>query len=336
LKKQKLKDLMPKKAPENSLLAALQFVASVQPKRAINAFDVHCRMFGGKLVAMGGPLSAGIAIQEEIEACPNTQKLIDALKKCPEAVNLTMITNNELSVRSGNFQATVPCINQVDIPSIFPNLHPVSITMEFELSLRRVGEVVSERAKTVLQSSVQLRGGSIVGSNGDVILEAWHGLQLPDGPIVPKLFISAINKQRGKSLYSLGIDGDSLTAYFPDGSWIKTALQRDLNFPDLPAYLTLPSNPIPLPLGFFEAIERLAPFSRNGRLYFTDEGICTDNYTKDGAINLCEGLPIGISFTIESLQLLAGLIDKIDFNVSKRLVYFFGPNVRGCVGCERL
>lgn len=327
---------MPKKAPENSLLAALQFVASVQPKRAVNAFDVHCRMFGGKLVAMGGPLSAGIAIQEEIESCPHTQKLIDALKECPEAVNLTMITNNELSVRSGNFQATVPCIDQVDIPAIFPNLHPVQVNMDFQLALKRVGEIVSDKAKMILRSSVQLRARSIVGSNGDVILEAWHGLELPDGPIIPKLFIAAVKKHRRQSIQSLALDVDSLTAYFGDGSWLKSALQRDSSFPDLIGYLSLPSNPIPLPLGFFEAIERLAPFSRNGRLYFTNEGICTDNYTKDGAINLCEGLPIGISFTIESLQLLTGLIDKIDFNVSKRLVYFFGPNIRGCVGCERL
>ena len=327
---------MSKKKIENSLLAALQFVASVQPKRAINACDVHCRMFGGKLVAMGGPLSAGIAIQEEIEACPNTQKLIDALKECPEAVNLTMVTTNELSVKSGNFQATIPCIEQVDIPAIYPTINQIPINQDFELALKRVGEVVSERAKTILQSSVQLRGGSIVGSNGDVILEAWHGLSLPDGPILPKLFISSLYRRKGKSLYSISLDSESLTAYFSDGAWLKTALQRDPNFPDLPTYLGLPSNPIPLPLGFFEAIERLAPFSRNGRLYFTEAGICTDNYLKDGAINLCEGLPTGISFTIESLQLLDGLIDKIDFNVSKRLVYFFGPNVRGCVGCERL
>lgn len=327
---------MAKKPLENSLLAALQFIASVQPKRAVNAFDVHCRIFDNKLVAMGGPLSAGIAIQEEIEACPHTQKLIDALKKCPEAVNLTMITPKELSVRSGNFQATVPCIGQVDIPAIFPNLHSVQVTPEFEAALKKVGEVVSERAKTILQSSVQLRGESVVGSNGDVILEAWHGLSMPDGPILPKLFISALKRRTGKSVYSVAMDVDSLTAHFSDGAWLKTALQRDPNFPDLFAYLKLESNPIPLPLGFFEAVERLAPFSRNGRLYFTENGICTDNYTKDGAINLCDGLPIGISFTIESLQLVAGLIDKIDFNVSKKLVYFFGPNVRGCIGCERI
>jgi hypothetical protein len=249
---------------------------------------------------------------------------------------LTTITNNELSVRSGNFQATVPCIEQIDIPAIFPNLHPVQVNQDFETALKRVGGIVSERAKTVLQSSVQLRGGSIVGSNGDVILEAWHGLDLPGCAIIPKLFISAVKKHRSHALYSLALDVDALTVYFGGGEWLKTALQRDSSFPDLPAYLALPSNPTPLPLGFFEAIERLAPFSRNGRLYFTNEGICTDNYTKDGAINLCEGLPIGISFTIESLQLLSGLIDKIDFNVSKRLVYFFGPNVRGCIGCERI
>lgn len=326
---------MPKK-PINTLLAALQFVGSVQPKRSANPADTHCRFFGSKLVASAGPLSAGIPVTEEIECCPNTLKLIDALKQCPDAINLTMLTPKELSVKSGNFQATIPCIEQHELPAIYPNVQTHNVTLEFEQALKQVGAIVSDRAKTILQSSVQLLDGSIVGSNGDVILEAWHGCPGPIGPILPKLFINAIKKQRGKSLYSLGTAIDSLTAHYDDGSWIKTAVQADPAFPDLRSFLSLNSNPGPMPLGFFEAIERLEAFSQDRRIYLTAEGICTDNYRTDGAINLCADLPIGISFTIESLQLLNGIAEKIDFNVSSRMAYFFGRNVRGCIGVKRI
>ena len=327
---------MPPKKPINTLLLALQFVSSVQPKRSNAVFETHCRLFGNKLVATAGPLSAGVNIQEEIECCPNTQKLIDALKECPEAVNLTMITAKELSVRSGNFQATIPCIDQSEIPAIYPNPQTQAVNAEFQVALKQVGAIVSDRARTVLQSSVQLCEGSIVGSNGDLILEAWHGSPGPVGSILPKLFINSLKRQKGKTLYFVGSALDGLTAHFDDGSWIKTALQSDPAFPNLQSYLSLANNPIPLPLGFFEAIERLSPFSKDGRVYLTANGICTDNYTTDGAINLCEGLPVGISFTIESLQLLTGMIDKIDFNVSDRMVYFFGRNLRGAIGCKRI
>jgi hypothetical protein len=324
------------KKSTNTLLAALQFVASVQPKRSAIAAEMFCRLFANKLVATAGPLSAGINIQEEIECCPNTQKLIEALKQCPDAINLTMLTNNELSVRSGNFQAIIPCIKQHELPAIYPNAQTHPVTVEFEQALKQVGSIVSDKAKTILQSSVQLLDGSIVGSNGEVIFEAWHGCPGPQGPILPKLFITAIKKRKGKSLYFLGVATNSLTAYYDDGSWIKTAIQSDPAFPDLRSFLSLNSNPGPTPLGFFEAIERLEPFSQDRRLYFTSEGICTDNYKTDGAINLCDDLPVGISFNIESIQLLNGIAEKIDFNVSDRMAYFFGRNIRGAIGCKRI
>ena len=327
---------MKTKTPPNSLLLALQFIGSIQPKRSANPADMHCRLFGNKLVGSAGPLSAGIGIKEEIECCPNTQKLIEALKQCPDTVNLTMLLPTELSVKSGNFQAIIPCIRQNELPAIFPNQSTHNMTVEFEQALKQVGAIVSDKAKTILQSSVQLKDGSIVGSNGEIILEAWHGCPGPIGPILPKLFISAMKRRKGKSLYSIGNAPDSLTAYYDDGSWLKTALQSDPAFPDLRSFLGLNSNPIPTPLGFFEAITRLEPFSQDRRLYFTNEGICTDNYKTDGAINLCEGLPVGISFDIDALQQLNGLAEKIDFNVANRMVYFFGRNCRGAISVKRI
>ena len=308
----------------------------MQPKRSAVVSDIHCRLFGNRLVACAGPLSAGIAIQDDIECCPNTQKFIEALKQCPEAVNLTMLSSKELNIRSGNFNAVIPCINQNELPVIYaiPKTH--TVTAEFESALKIVSSIVSDKAKTVLQSSVQLLNGSIVGSNGDVILEAWHGCATPIGAILPKMFVSALRKNKGKSLYHLGSVTGEIAAYYDDDSWIKTRLQADGAFPDLQTFLSLPSNPILMPLGFFEAVERLAPFSKNGKLYFSDNGICTDTYTTDGAINLCDGLPIGISFSIESLRLLENIAETIDFNVSNRMAYFFGKNVRGCVGVERI
>jgi len=324
------------KKPINTLLTALQFVAAVQPKRSNNPADTHCRMFGNKLSASGGPLSASIGIQEEIECCPNTQKLIEAIKQCPEAINLTMLLPDELSVKSGNFQAVIPCIRQKDIPAICPIAKTHEVSPEFEVALKKAGSIVSDKAKTILESSVQLREGSVIASNGEVILEAWHGCLGPVGPILPALFINALRKNRSKAIYQLGYLIDTLTAYYEDGSWIGTALQRDPAFPDLRSFLSLPSNPIPIPLGFFEAIERLKPFSNDGRLYFTNEGLCTDTYKTDGAINLCAGLPVGISFDIDAMRMINGLADKIDFAVTNRLVYFFGHNLRGAIGVKRI
>ena len=328
---------MPKKVEENSLVAALQFIANIQPKRSNVVTETHCRLFGNKLVGCAGPLSAGIPIQEEIECCPNTLKLIEALKQCPEAINLTMLTANELSVRSGNFQATVPCIQSSQFPTIYPNAPMGLVPAEFLVSLKQVGAIVSDKAKTIVQSSVKLMGETIIATNGDVILESWHGSPGPVGPIVPKLFINALGKRRDKAIYRIGGDRDEMTGCYDDGSWVKTLLQKDPAFPDLRSFLDVPINTIPTPLGFFQAVNRLAKFSKDGKLYFTHEGICTDNYLIDGAINVCEGLPIGISFNIASLQMISNA-EQLDFSKAgtQRKVAFFGKNIRGVIGCATL
>lgn len=324
------------KKPENSLLNALQFVSVAQVKRSAIAAETHCRLWGKQLSATTAILSAGIAIQEEIECCPDSAKLIEALKECPEAVNLTLLPTKELSVKSGNFQATIPCIEHYDIPAIFPDPRTLAVEPEFELALHKVASVANEKAKQVAFSSVWLRDGSIAATNGDVIIEAWHGCPSPVGAIVPKLWCNALKKSKGKTLYRLGAGDRSLTAHYEDGSWIKTRLHDDPNFPNITAWLNLPCEPIPVPLGFWAAVERLAPFSNDGRLYFRREGICTDQYQTDGAINLCDGLPVGISFSIQALQLIAPFAEKFAFNVTNSMAYFFGNKIRGAIGQKGL
>jgi hypothetical protein len=323
---------------ENTLLQALQFVSAVQPKRSTVAAFSHCRLFGNHLSATGPILAASIAIQEDIECCPDTQKFIQALKQCPEAVNLTLLPTKELSIKSGNFQATIPCIDQANIPPICADKKQTEVEVYFQQALEKVGAISDERSKLILYSSVIMLAGSVIATNGEVIMECWHGCTTPHGLIVPKLFISFLHRTRGKTLYSIGWSLDSLTAYFPGDAWLKTRLPVDPDLPNLQDFLNLPCTPIPAPFGLWAAVDRLAPFSTDDRIYFRDEGICTDRYKTDGAINLCEGLPTGLSFPISALQLVAPVAEKLAFNVTEKLSYFFGNKVRGALAqrMERL
>lgn len=319
---------------ENTLLSALQFVALAQTRKSEIPSYFHCRMWANKLSGCSAVLSAGIEIQELIECCPDTFKLIDALKECPESISLTFMPTLELLVKSGNFQAAIPCISQTDIPAIYPDLNTIDVPAEFQYALEKVSGVANEKAKQVAFASIYMAEGSVLATNGDVIVEAWHGCSTPIGLIVPKVWVSALRKVKGKSFYRLAASGDSLTAYYGDGSWIKTRLHLDLDFPRLQRFLDLPCNPIPTPLGFWAAIERLSPFATDGRIYFRPEGLCTDQYQRDGAINLCDGLPTNISFNIAALNLIAPFAEKLAFNVTNKMTYFFGKGVRGAIAHE--
>lgn len=320
-----------KRTDENTFLTALLFVSQVQPKRSAITAHTHCRLFGNQLSACGPVLSAAVGIQEEIECCPDTQKTIEALRMCPDAINLTMLPTRELSIKSGNFHATIPCCEQADIPPIASDPKQQAVEMHFQQALEKVGSILNARSKLILYSSAVLLDGSVIGTSGDVILEAWHGCPSPNGLIVPKLFIKTLHRIKGKSVYCLGWSTDTLTAWFPDGSWLRTRLHHDPEFPNLQQFLSLPGNFAPAPLGLWAAIDRLAPFSNDGRIYFRSEGLCTDRYETDGAINLCDGLPTQLSFEIAALQSAAPFAEKLAFNITDKMTYFQGQNVRGAL-----
>lgn len=335
-RKRRKKKAEPEATPEpspssNQLLLAVRFISVVQPKRSNNPMETYCRMWGKQLSATNGVLSASVGIQEEIQCCPHTQKFLDALQECPDAINLTLLPTKELSIKSGNFQATIPCVDQAELPPMYPDTNPVQVSIEFQNALERVGSVVNERNRTILYSSVQMLNGSVLATNGDVIMEAWHGCATPSDLIIPKLFIKALHKARGKAVYSIANSADSFTAYYPDGSWIKTRLHHDESFPKLQGFLSIPVQLQPTPLGFWAAVDRLAPFSNDDRIYLRKEGMCTDQYQTDGAINVCEGLPDGISFAISTLRLIQPFAEKIAFNVTNTMTYFQGPMVRGVI-----
>lgn len=321
----------PEPKPDDRLLSAIQFVSIAQPKRSNNPAEIHCRMWAKQLSTFGGVLSAGIGIQEEIECCPHTQKMLDALQECPDTINLTLLPTRELSIKSGNFLATIPCIEQTDLPPIYGDQSVLPVSFEFQRALEQAGTIVNERNRTVLYSSVQMMDESVFATNGEVILESWHGCPAPSNLIVPKLFIKALHRAKGKTLYSLGCTGNSLTGYFPDGSWLKTQLHNDDSFPKLKEFFTMQVDLQLVPLGFFAAVERLAPFSNDDRIYLRKEGMCTDRYQTDGAINTCEGLPDGISFSISSLRLIQPFAEKIAFNVTQGMTYFQSRTCRGVI-----
>jgi hypothetical protein len=207
----------------------------------------------------------------------------------------------------------------------------LKVELPFQQAIEKIGQIADEYSKLILYSSVVLLDGSVIATNGDIIFEAWHGCSSPHPVILPKLLVSALRRTKGKAVYLIGWSADSFTTFYPDGSWIKTHLQSDPAMPDLKGFLSLPAQFTPAPLGLWAAVERLAPFSGDGRIYFRANGVSTDRYETDGAINLCEGLPDGISFPIAALRIIAPFAEKLAFNVTEQMTYFQGDKVRGAI-----
>lgn len=327
------------KKEANTLLEALKFISVAQ--RANGAPEAtHCRLSSQWAWASNGILTAAHQIQEPIEACPHTYSLIDALEAAPGAVNLTQLDPEWLSVRSGEFSATIPCLSLTSLPVVAPDAQMGLCDDRLKLALQSVGILAAEAGQRLINASVQIRGATALASDGNVILEAFHGCGMPDLAVVPKAFVTGLSRSTSP-IEKVGGCEDSITLWYANGSWLKTQLYSPQSeLPDLYRFLNQPATPVAVPKELFRVAKMLAPFSDDGKLYSTKEGIKVNGIAP--AQNPIKGMPTGISLSIKLLLQISTFISTIHFLASENLSLFFGHYgnnaelpIRGAIATER-
>jgi len=321
----------PKSEPQepSALLSALHFIAVAQNSEGL-PYQTHCRIANGILSASNGGMSAGIKVDDSLRVCPHTATLINALSKCTEAISITELDSGRLSVKSGKFRALVPCVPFDDIVPVQPDPACAEVTDAVKTALLHVSGVLDDKATEPLTSCVMLQAYSAVATNRHVILEAWHGIDLPPNIQIPRSSALAICKT-DKPLKAFGFSENSATFYYADDSFIKTQL-FSCTYPDLSSILIAESdaNAWPLPVDFFEAIDNIASFSNDNTVYFGKNLVKSHADINEGATFELEGSPEGIIFNIGYLKLIKAHAKRIHFMYNtKGLAVFFGDGVRG-------
>jgi hypothetical protein len=297
-------------APTNQLLSALEFCSCVSEKLGA-PFETHVGLRGNWAIAFNGVVAAGAPIAEDIVAYPHTLLLVEALSRCDENFSLTQLDNGRLSIKSGKFKAVVPCLDPDLMQTAVPDPMIVGITNKFKEAVEAVGVLASENAQHVLTASVLMNGQSVVSTNRVMILEMWHGLDLPPNIPLPKQFVAALVKQK-KNLTGFGFSSCSATFYFEDGCWLRTQLYSD-EWPDVSSILERQANLWSIDPNFFKSLEAVMPFSEDGNIYsdtnllksHADEGV--------GATFECAGIPKGFVYPAKQLMLMKPYVQKIDY-----------------------
>lgn len=320
----------------SSLLAALQFIEAAS-KEIGTPNETHCRLDANWAVIFNGIVGIGHKIDSDIRACPHLKTLITALTKCKDTVQITQLDNNRLSVKSGRFQAYVPCIDIEVLNPIVPDLPIAAIDDRVKVSLATVGVIAKENAQRVLLASVMLRSGSAIATDGVILMESWHGIDLP--PLtLPKTFVTILSKI-DKKLNSFGVHCDELgnfnsaTFYFEDGSWVKSQLYVEPWPHNLDSILNTQATLWPIPAGLPEAIETIAPFATENHVYFDTKHVRTNRSRDKGAICEIEGtLPLNIIFNMEYLKTILQHAKQVDWlsdaDLEKRMSIFYGDKFR--------
>lgn len=317
---------------KSSLFQAIEFCSCVSSKVGA-VYETHIGIKNNWAIAFNGIVAAGAPIVEDIQCYPHTLLLVEALSKCDENFSLTQLDNNRLSIKSGKFKALVPCLDPSIMQEAIPDPQIVGITNAFKEAVEAVGVLASENAQHVLTASVLMNGSTVISTNRLIVLEYWHGLDLPPNVPLPKEFVSALAKQK-RNLTGFGFSSSSCTFYFEGGYWLKTQLYSD-SWPDMNRILNLKGNLWPIDPNFYKALDAIEPFSECGHVYF-DTNLMMSHAENNGASYECTGLPKGVVYSIKQLKIIKPFIKRVDFmanglNDSSYCLIFEGDVARGII-----
>ncbi len=318
------------------LAEALNFVAPAY-KEGDEAYKVHARMAGKMLTASDGVFTAGHAVEEELALCPHIGRLIDALNRAGSTLTLTATENGTLLVKGDRIRATVPCIPGDALPQVMPDARVAAIDDRLKEGFAALLPLIDHEGERVIEVSIMLQANSMIATNGYIIFEYWHGIDLPPGLVVPKTFAAAV-AGTAKKLDGFGFSDKSVTFYFEDGSWYKSQLYGD-KWPDIAPLFDYPNFPAAVPEGLFDAVKAIESFSKDGRVHFHEDKVKTtyDKYEDNngplyGATYDVLGLQAGHSFTAKLLRKIEPVCKEWDYTSNPDRAFFLdGGNLRGSI-----
>lgn len=324
--------LKPSDVPgDGKLLDALKFIDVAQTP-AGTLYETHIVLNNYWASAFNGCLAAGMPIQENLAACPQSAAFLSALARCGDEYTLTQLDAGKLCVQTQKFKAFIPCSDLADMQRAYPDAAVIGITDEFRKALKICQTDGFAGDERIFNQSILVKSGSCVGTNGALAIEYWHGLNLPT-IVVPKAFAEAVCKIK-KPLKGFGCSNVSATVHYEDNSWLRTQLFVE-PWPDMSRVLDVKSNPWPVPTGLFDGLRSMLPFLENSQVWFKDGLLRSHVSELVGAQYKIEGLPSGPIFNAKQLLEIEPLITSIDFMGDSR-AHFFGENMRGVLMGLRL
>lgn len=333
-KKRNRRKTTPKKAV-TGLLEAIKFVAFASDPDSKQLWPQYARIVNGTISAGDGIMSAGHTIEEDLQLCPHIGRLIDALSKAGGSLSMSALDNGRLSISGGNgLKAVVPCLAGEELPPLMPDMNIAPINDKIKEGFACVLRLAREDAETLVESSLLLRANTVIGTNRTLMLEFWHGNDLPPNLAVPQPFAKAVSKIT-KPLVGFGYsEGRSITFWFEGGCWIRTKLMTG-EWPDVDKILNAPtSNLIPVPEKLFEALEAVTSFSKDGAVHFS-EGKLKSTYANAtevdggpvyGASYEVPGLEAGSSVTARVMKLAKDAAKTMDYQTYDDRILFYNDD----------
>ena len=301
------------------LLAALRFASLPAEKEGASTYVTIMDRYA---IGQNDTYSVGTPIAIDLRICPQTTLFEAALKACTDAFDLSQISPTEIVIGSGRFKAVVPAVPHSDANWVTPDK---LCGMLPELPWRQMAAIPEPKKNDKVHNhSLLLRQNSLVATNGGLLVEHWHGTDLPRSFAVPLLSAAALGKFPAR-LCGFGYSPHSFTFWFEDGSFLKTRLMSE-PYPALERIFSTaakPENSVPLWTDFYKAMSAIDKFVVDDTIHFQDGTLCAG----ERASYEVPGLPGGHKFSAAYWWRLEELIDRVALG-SGVPALFLGPSTR--------
>jgi len=302
----------------NPLLEQLRFVASILAKKG-EPNETCCVIANGAITAHNPPLSVGILTEALNASNPPAHQLIAALERCKDGYAMTE-TRGTVTLTSGPLRVSLPTVP--GLQPVAPDGYAQALPAALFDAIAQVQNVADEDAEHIQSASICIHDGLVSTTNRHIILQAYHGLNLPT-MMLPKRFVSAVLKT-GKVIAGMGHSDRSFTVFFDDGSWLRTNLMdaEPLPYSNVCAW-DGPWQEMP---NIWDALEIIMPFRGNSSAIKLGVGsIYTPTASHDCAWNLAETISINADYLKQVKSHVS------EFALDSRKFYFKKGNIRGCV-----
>lgn len=328
------------------LLDALKFVQGSVAKKELQEGLTHFRIVDGTVRGFNGTISLCSPVPLNIDCTPKAEPMLKAIAACDEAVQMTMLANGKLSIKSGGFKVSVDTL-QKPTAHVEPEgtIHEIDGQL-FLNGLSRVTPFISNDASRPWSCGVLVKQGSMYATNNASIIQYWFGAVFPVDCVVPRMAIKELLRIK-KPPVRIQCTDTSMTFHYEDGCWLRTQL-LELKWPNIDKIIERTekgSDVYTLDTELFNCLEKIKPFcERDGRIYM-ENGVVRTHYNElDGASAMFrESKSIGV-YNIDLIMQLKGLATDWDasrFNEKDERglstpIIFYGENLRGVIVGFRL
>jgi len=316
-----------KKAAANSstLLNAVKFVAMTQ-KEIGNVFETHCAIRAGWIAATNGVMTMGAKVVDDLTACPQTARLVQALARCGSEVAITQADSSALTVKSGPLRVKIPCVEPEAVPIQWADPLIAPMDDRFTEALRTVHGIANEHADKMFKAAILCRDKTVLATDGHVIAETHHGIETPPAWNLPKAS-SVVLTSIDKKLIGFGYSGRSATFHFEDESWFRTQLYED-EFINPEKIFRQAQQLTPAPATLFEALTVIAPLLEDDVVSFSEGALTAGDDVRYEVADL----KAGTRFNAKQLLKVAPIFKTYEIDTQGvKPTIFFGGNSRGAI-----